>query len=116
MRASVGDEGQQGNDIAIPPSISGDGRFVAFGSFASNLIFGVNTRSYSQVYVRDLVNNTTEMISTTPFGQAGNGGVPDLPPSISQDGGWVAFESLATDLVPGLATPRATSMPTSAPT
>ena len=39
-RASVGDEGQEGNDIAIPPSISGDGRFVAFGSFASNLICG----------------------------------------------------------------------------
>lgn len=101
LRASVGDEGQQANDVAIPPSVSGDGRFVAFGSFASNLIFGVNTNSYSQVYVRDLVNNTTGLISSTPFGQAGNGGVPDLPPSISLDGGWVAFQSLATNLVPG---------------
>ena len=99
LRASVGDEGQQGNDVAIPPSVSGDGRFVAFGSFASNLIFGVNTNSNSQVYVRDLVNNTTQIISSNQAGQAGNGGVPDLPPSISLDGGWVAFESLATNLV-----------------
>ena len=101
LRASVGDEGQQGNDIAIPPSISEDGRFVAFGSFASNLIEGVNTKSYSQVYVRDLENNTTSLISTSPNGKPGNAGVPDLPPSISLDGGWVAFESLATNLVPG---------------
>jgi Tol biopolymer transport system component len=101
VRASVGNEGQEGNDIAIPPSISRDGRFVAFGSFASNLISGVNTNSFSQVYVRDLVNNTTSLISTTPLGQPGNGSVPDLPPSISLDGGWVAFESLANNLVPG---------------
>ncbi len=38
QRVSVGDSGQEGNDIAIPPTISGDGRFVAFGSFASNLL------------------------------------------------------------------------------
>jgi len=100
-RASVGDEGQQGNDIAIPPTISGDGRFVAFGSFASNLLRGVNTRGNSQVYVRDLLSQTTVLISTSPLGQPGNGPVPDLPPSISLDGGWVAFESLANNLVPG---------------
>jgi hypothetical protein len=100
VRASVGDDGQQGNDIAIPPSISGDGRFVAFGSFANDLIAGVNTHNSSQVYVRDLVNETTELISTSPFGQAGDRGVPDLPPSISGDGTWVAFASLANNLVP----------------
>ena len=99
LRASVGDEGQEGNDNAIPASISGAGRFVAFGSFASNLLLGVNTLGFSQVYVRDLQNETTVLISTNPQGQPGNGGVPDLPPSISQDGGWVAFDSQATDLV-----------------
>jgi len=104
VRASVGDEGQEGNDIAIPPTISGEGRFVAFGSFASNLIVGVNTRGKSQVYVRDLVNMTTELISTGPNGQPGNGGVPDIPPSISLDGSYVAFTSFATNLVPGFNT------------
>ena len=101
VRASVGDEGQEANDNSIPPSISGEGRFVAFGSFASNLIFGVNTLGFSQVYVRDLEKDTTSIISTSPQGQPGNGGVPDLPPSISQDGGWVAFDSQANNLVPG---------------
>ena len=101
VRASVGDEGQEGNDIAIPPSISGDARFVAFGSFASNLLLGVNTGGNSQVYVRDLVNNTTTLISSNRKGQPGNGGVPDLPPSISLDGGWVAFDDQATDLIVG---------------
>jgi Tol biopolymer transport system component len=101
VRASVGDQGQQGNDAAIPPSISGEGRFVAFGSFASNLIFGINPFGNSQVYVRDLQEETTELISTSPQGRPGNGGVPDIPPSISLDGAWVAFDSLATNLVPG---------------
>jgi Tol biopolymer transport system component len=101
VRASVGDQGQQGNDIAIPPSISGDGRFVAFGSFASNLLQGVATHGFSQVYVRDLVNQTTTLVSSSPRGLPGDGGVPDLPPSISLDGDWVAFQSLARNLVPG---------------
>src|SRR5262249_5181644 len=101
VRASVGDEGQQANDNAIPPSISGEGRFVAFGSFASNLSLGVNPHGNSQVYVRDLLEETTTLISTSRQGQPGNGGVPDLPPSITLDGAWVAFDSLATNLVPG---------------
>jgi Tol biopolymer transport system component len=100
QRVSVGEMGQQGNDIAIPPSISGDGRFVAFGSFASNLLAGVTTNGNSQVYVRDLQQQTTTLVSSSVDGLPGNGSVPDLPPSISLDGGWVAFQSLATDLVP----------------
>jgi Tol biopolymer transport system component len=99
QRVSVGDQGQEGNDIAIPPSISGDGRFVAFGSFASNLLQGQSTAGYSQVYVRDLVNQTTVLVSSSLDGEPGNGSVPDVPPSITQDGGYVAFESLATDLI-----------------
>ena len=99
QRVSVGDAGQESNDIAIPPSISADGRFVAFGSFASNLLRGATTNGNSQVYVRDLERQTTVLVSSSLDGQPGNGSVPDLPPSISQDGKWVAFESLATDLV-----------------
>ncbi|MGH7291066.1 MAG: TolB family protein, partial [Myxococcota bacterium] len=97
-RVSVGDQGQEGNDIAIPPSISGSGRFVAFGSFASNLLAGVSTNGNSQVYVRDLEKDTTILVSSSVDGLPGNGPVPDIPPSISQDGGWVAFQSLATNL------------------
>jgi Tol biopolymer transport system component len=99
QRASVGDEGQEGNDIAIPPSISGDGRFVAFGSFASNLLAGQSTGGFSQVYVRDLERQTTVLVSSSLDGAPANGSVPDLPPSITLDGGFVAFNSLATDLI-----------------
>lgn len=101
VRASVGDMGQQGNDNAIPGTISGDGRFVAFSSFAGNLIVGVNTGGNPQAYVRDLQADTTILVSTSPLGQPGNEGVPDIPPSISLDGEWVAFDSLATNLVSG---------------
>jgi len=99
QRVSVGDQGQEGNDIAIPPTISGDGRFIAFGSFASNLLQGQSTGGFSQVYVRDLQRQTTVLVSSSLDGQPGNGSVPDLPPSITLDGQWVAFQSLATDLV-----------------
>src|SRR5262249_40843030 len=92
VRASVGDKGQQANDNAIPPSISGDGRFVAFGSFASNLIAGINPHGNSQVYVRDLFDETTTLISTSRQGQAGNGGVADITPGVPLDGGWGAFD------------------------
>lgn len=99
QRVSVGDGGQEGNDIAIPPSISGDGRFVAFGSFASNLLQGQSTGGAAQVYVRDLQRQTTVLVSSSLDGQPGNLSVPDVPPSITLDGQWVAFESLATDLI-----------------
>lgn len=99
QRVSVGDQGQEGNDIAIPPSISGDGRFVAFGSFASNLLQGQSTGGASQVYVRDLERQTTVLVSSSLDGQPGNRSVPDVPPSITLDGQFVAFESLATDLI-----------------
>ncbi|MGD9763356.1 MAG: hypothetical protein AB7V27_06560 [Candidatus Binatia bacterium] len=100
-RVSVGDRGQEGNDISIPPSISADGRFVAFGSFASNLLLNVSTGGNSQVYVRDLLLETTTLVSSALDGQPGNGPVPDVPPSISSDGDWVTFASLASNLVPG---------------
>lgn len=98
-RVSVNSLGQESNDIAIPPSISGDGRFVAFGNFGSNLAPGQTTRGRSQIYVRDRMNGTTSLISTNPDGGPGNNSVPDVPPSISQDGNFVAFASLASDLV-----------------
>lgn len=100
-RASVSSNGMQGDDIAIPPSISADGRYVAFGSYASNLIAGQSPRGRSQVYVRDRQTGVTSLVGTTPEGKPGNNSVPDLPPSISLNGEWVAFASLASDLVPG---------------
>lgn len=98
---SVSTRGEIGDDNSFPPSISGDGRFVAFGSFSSNLAQGMNTRGKSQIYVRDRQAGTTLLISQTPFGNPGNGSAPDIPPSISLSGDFVAFASFASDLSAG---------------
>jgi Tol biopolymer transport system component len=100
-RVSIGNVGQEGNDNSFPATISADGRFVAFGSFASNLILGMSTRGQAQIYVRDREQGNTVLISRNLNGAAGNGSAPDLPPSISPDGNFVAFASLASDLVVG---------------
>lgn len=99
--ASVGVRGNHGNDNSFPPSISGDGRFVAFGSFADNFVPGLSMKGRSQIFVRDRALNTTRLVSVTPGGAAGNGSAPDLPPSVSLDGTVIAFVSTASDLVPG---------------
>lgn len=98
---SVSNRGNQGDDNSFPPSISDDGRFVAFGSFASNLLPGQSTGGQAQVYVRDRWLGKTSLASGTAVGNPGNGSVPDLPPSISGNGRIVAFSSLASDLVAG---------------
>jgi hypothetical protein len=101
QRVSVSSAGGEGNDISIPPSISDDGKQVAFGSFASNLIPGKSTGGRSQIYVHDLTTGETLLISADPNGNPANGSSPDIPPSITRDGKWVVFTSLATNLVPG---------------
>lgn len=99
-RVSISNSGAEGNDISIPPSITRDGRRIAFGSFASNLA-GIPTNGRSQIYVRDLDEQVTVLISVNDAGAAQNGSSPDLPPSICPDGDFVAFASAATNLVPG---------------
>lgn len=100
-RVSVNSRGEQGNDHSFPGTISGDGRFVAFGSFATNMAVGKGTNGQAQIYVRDREQMITVMVSVSPSGQAGNGSPPDMPPSISRNGAFVAFASLASNLVPG---------------
>jgi len=89
-------------------SISGDGRFVAFVSRATNLVASNAAVSlgYWELYVRDLCVGAnapsgctphTEIISTCPEGEAASG--PSTSPSLSGDGRFVAFISAATNLV-----------------
>ena len=82
------------------PSISGDNRYVAFSSEASNLGPRVGTARRSNVYVFDAFTGRAALISSTPTGEAPN--APSSAPSISASGHIVAFASTATDLVPGL--------------
>ncbi len=107
-RVSVSSSGVEGDDASssgtldngyyrhVPPSISGDGRYVAFESQAKNFATVV---AYENVFVRDRETGITELVSQSSTGEAGNknSGVP----SISADGRYVAFASGATNLVAG---------------
>jgi Tol biopolymer transport system component len=95
---SVTDAGPTGDSSSILPSISGDGRYVVFSSGADNLVPG-DTNFRNDVFVRDTVSGTTNLVSVATDGTQGNGGSPFA--FISADGRYVAFESEATNLVPG---------------
>lgn len=94
--ASVGPSGQEGNGHSWRPSISRDGRYVAFASRASNFWFPRDRNRTEDVFLRDLQAGTTTIVSITPLKQSGNGSSGD--PSMSADGRSVAFLSHATDL------------------
>jgi Tol biopolymer transport system component len=86
------------NGLSPAPSISFDGRFVAFASAATDLVAG-DTNGHYDVFVRDLAFGVTTRASLDGNGVEGDG--DSLSPSISADGRYVAFTSAATDLVPG---------------
>ena len=95
VRVSVDSAESQGDLRSSYPSISADGRYVAFWSTATNLV-AVDTNGFSDVFVRDLTDGTTVLVSVNSLGVQGNFGSFD--PSISADGRYVAFDSAATNL------------------
>ncbi len=97
-RVSVDAAGGQGDGASYDPSISADGRYVAFWSLASNLV-AEDTNGTWDVFVHDRVTETTQRISVDAAGAQGNGRSWD--PSISADGRYVAYSSEATNLVSG---------------
>lgn len=92
---SVATDGAASEGACLFPSISADGRYVAFESFAANLAPGSN--GLGQIYLRDRQTSTTELISASTGGSGGFG--RSIRPSISANGRFVAFESAATNLV-----------------
>jgi Tol biopolymer transport system component len=97
-RVSLGPSGVQSNGSNYAPVLSADGRFVAFYSDASNLVPG-DTNGEADVFVHDRRTGKTERVSVGPGGGQGNG--ESFSPSLSADGRFVAFQSYATNLVPG---------------
>lgn len=81
--------------LDTPPSISADGRRIAFSSFVSSLVPG-DGNGTSDVFVWDRTSGGPTLISVALGGGPGNSG-SDFP-AISGDGCWVAFGSYATDL------------------
>lgn len=95
VAVSVGYDGRGNNADAMDPSISADGRYVAFASYASNLVrhdsrpAGVQN---PEIYVRDVRNGRTERIGL------GSRQVSGTQPSISANGRYIAFGSGDQDL------------------
>lgn len=95
---SVNSFGEQGNVGGTYPSISGNGRYVAFGSGSSNLVQG-DTNGLADAFVHDRWTGQTTRVSVGSFGEEGNR--ESWFPSINGDGRLVAFGSLASNFVPG---------------
>ncbi len=97
-RVSVSGTGRQGDGDSFAPAISGDGRFVAFGSYATNLVGG-DTNGVEDIFVRDRWTGLTRRASVSSAGVQGDS-VSDSA-ALSADGSRVAFVSYASNLVPG---------------
>ena len=86
--------------LSTDPSISGNGRYVAFASYATNLVAGVYASNIENVFVRDLQSGTTILVSTNMYaGPPVGGNGSSYFPSMSADGRFILFYSEATNLV-----------------
>lgn len=97
-RVSVSSAGEEGGQPSGYSSISRDGRYVAFDSYATNLVGG-DTNGYADVFVRDRKLGKTRRVSLSSAGAQGD--LPSDYPFISADGRFVVFQSQATNLVGG---------------
>jgi Tol biopolymer transport system component len=95
-RVSVDSSGGQGNDSSNCPSISADGRYVAFSSYARNLVSG-DTNNASDIFVHDMQTGATSRISVDSSGAQANNS--SYSQSISADGRYVVFGSNADNLI-----------------
>lgn len=98
VRVSVDSFGGEGNSNSGGVSMTPDGRYVAFFSYASDLVGG-DTNGVSDVFRKDLQTGETVRVSLDAQGAEGNAECPYA--SISSDGRYVAFQSSASNLVAG---------------
>jgi Tol biopolymer transport system component len=96
-RLSVGPNGVQADAASYEPTVSGDGRVVAFSSGASNLTPGVSGINTINVYRRDVIAGTNTLISANGAGT----GVGGSKPALSEDGQRLAFYSFASNITAG---------------
>lgn len=104
VRGSVSDDGEEGGQPSTYPSISADGRYVAFET--TGPLVPQDANGTSDVYVRDLIAGRTILVSVADDG--GLSQVYAAHPSISADGSRVAFEAWDDSLAPG-GQPRSTA-------
>ncbi|MBA3530533.1 MAG: PD40 domain-containing protein [Ardenticatenales bacterium] len=97
-RLSVTSTGAEVNGASRNVDASADAQYVVFESAASNLVTG-DTNSRLDVFLHDRTAGTTTRVSVASDGTQGNG--DSRAPAISADGRFIAFESLASNLVSG---------------
>jgi Tol biopolymer transport system component len=104
---STGAERNQGNESSsrvVSPGISGDGRYVAYATTATNVVPG-DTNDAQDVFVVDTQTNAVQRVSIATGGAEGNADSPigqGERPALSRDGKWVAFSTQATNLGVGV--------------
>jgi PKD repeat protein len=101
-RVSVASDGTEANSDSYFSSLSADGRYLAFGSWASNLVVG-DTNNIADIFVLDRQTGETTRVSVASDGTEANFLVEGVGPTavISADGQYVAFDSSANNLVTG---------------
>jgi Tol biopolymer transport system component len=102
-RVSVASDGTQANDLSVLPAVSGEGRYVAFESDATNLVAG-DSNGRRDIFVRDRQSAQTTRVSVASDGTQGSsefGFSQGADASISADGRFVAFQAGFTNLVAG---------------
>jgi Tol biopolymer transport system component len=97
-RISTASNDAQSNNTSYNGSISADGRYVVFQSFASNLVSG-DTNGDADIFLKDRQTGVTTRLSTSSGGSQADGDSSE--PSISANGIYVVFSSLAANLVSG---------------
>ncbi len=97
-RVTLANGGGEANSGAGEIGLSDDGRYIVFGSAASNLV-AVDINAQPDVFVYDRVANSTTIVSVATGGAQSNN--LTLDPAISADGRYVVFASYADNLVAG---------------
>jgi Tol biopolymer transport system component len=92
------ENGEPANGTSLWPSLSEDGRYLAFTTYATNLVTD-DQNGKADIYLFDLVEKSRMRITTGLQGIGANG--HSVMPSLSDDGAWLVFRSSANDLVPG---------------
>lgn len=101
-RVSLAADGADPDDWSIFPEVSGDGRWVAFQSYATNIVPG-DTNETVDVFVRDLATGAVDRVSVTDDGEEANHWASFHPLSLSRDGRLIVWSTDAWNLVPGSA-------------
>ena len=92
---SLSNSGALGNANSFDPSISDDGRYIAFLSFASNFYSG-DVSGVADIFVRDRQSGTTTLVTV---GTSGNANALSIEPMLTANGRTIIFWSSATNLI-----------------